>query len=196
MSVGILGGLVLAYAFFLLGKALRPPLVLRGAQLNPPRPAVGFTLTGPGGQDYSLRDFRGGKIVLLYFGYTTSPDLCPRMLAKLAEARAALGTDATRVQVIFVTIDPERDTPEITAEYAWRFGQSFLGLSGAAADIRTLANSYGVFYAYVAGDDQAYQVEHTPLAALIDMQGQLRAVYPLDMAVEDISVDLRILLEE
>lgn len=147
-----------------------------------------MTGKGPIGAPFSLPDQNGrrvgpaqwkGRVVLMYFGYTFCPDACPTDLYNIAEAIAALGPDGARVQPVFVTLDPERDTPAKIGAYAEHFHPRFAALSGSAAEIRTVALSYKVFYEKVplGGIDQ-YAIDHTSFTYVLDTQGRYAGYFP------------------
>lgn len=167
-----------------------------GAVLPDATPIPDFTLTAAGDTPVNLSDFRG-QYVFVYFGYTFCPDFCPTTMAKLARVREALGDDAERMQVIMVTVDPERDTPEALADYVSRFDPSFVGLSGTPAEIDAAGAPFGLFYQKNEGSAATgYLVDHSTRTYLIDPAGNARIAYPHDAAVEDIVADLRWLIEQ
>ena len=133
-----------------------------------------FQLNDPSGKVRTLADFRG-KVVALFFGYTQCPDVCPTTLAELAAAMKMLGPDAARVQVLFVTVDPERDTPALLARYVPAFEPSFLGLYGDAAATAATAKEFKVIYQKQPGSTPGtYSVDHSAGTYLFDPQGKLR----------------------
>jgi protein SCO1/2 len=154
-------------------------VLLRAKPRDASAPATGkiggpFTLTMAGGRRVSDRDFPG-KWMLIYFGYTHCPDICPTTLAELGQVLNKLGPLADQVQPIYISIDPERDTPEIMASYAKQFDPRILGLSGRAADIAAAANQYRVFYAKrVLKDEPAgeYAMEHSAFVYVVDPHGK------------------------
>ena len=174
------------------------PADFRGAAYVEPYPAApDFELTQADGTSFRLSEKRG-EIVLLFFGYTSCPDVCPTTLAELNQTLEKLGEDAAnRVQVIFVTVDPDRDTPERTQEYVNHFNTSFIGLSGTEAELTTVWDDYGVFREIVDGTSAAgYIVNHTARVTLIDGDGNLRVSFNFDTPVEDIVYDLKLILKE
>jgi protein SCO1/2 len=133
-----------------------------------------FTLTDHTGKTRTLADFRG-KVVVVFFGYTHCPDVCPTTLADLKVAREQLGEDGKRVQVLFVTVDPERDTRELLSNYVPAFDPSFLGLYGDPAATARVAKEFRVFYQKVPGKTpDSYTVDHTAGSYVFDPQGRLR----------------------
>lgn len=165
-----------------------------GVLMQSPDPVPDFTLTDQNGQPVSLSDFRG-KLVLLYFGYTFCPDVCPTTLNELKKAQAALGKSAGDVQVIMVSVDPERDTPEKLGEYLLHFDPSFIGLTGTEEELLTAATPLGIFFSKDEGTAATgYLVNHTATVSLIDADGYLRLVYPYGTTGADIAADAKRLL--
>jgi protein SCO1 len=155
-----------------------------------------LALTGHDGRPRSLADFRG-KLVVLSFGYTHCPDICPTTLADMAAVMKQLGSDAARVQVLFVTVDPERDTPDILANYVPAFDSSFLGLSGDAAATQRAAKEFKIFYEKrPGGAPGSYTVDHSGQSYVFDAQGRLRLFVRHDRIAQDLAEDLRALLKE
>jgi len=154
----------------------------------------GLQLTAHDGKPRTLADF-AGKAVVITFGFTHCPDVCPTILADLAQALKALGPDAERVQVLFVSVDPERDSRETLAKYVTAFDPRFLGLSGdAEATLRT-AKEFKVFYEKRKSGD-SYTVDHSAQSFVIDPQGRLRLFVRHDRIAADLAGDLRALLRE
>lgn len=133
-----------------------------------------FTLTDHTGKVRTLADFRG-KVVVMFFGYTRCPDVCPTTMAELKAVKEQLGEDGRRMQVLFVTVDPERDTPRLLANYVPAFDRSFLGLYGDSAATAKVAKDFRVFYQKVPGKTpDSYTVDHTAGSYVFDPQGRLR----------------------
>ncbi|MGB5082623.1 MAG: SCO family protein [Burkholderiales bacterium] len=152
-----------------------------------------FTLTDHTGRSRSLADFRG-KVVAMFFGYTRCPDACPTTLAELKAVRELLGEDGKRLQVLFVTVDPERDTPKLLASYVSAFDPSFLGLYGDNAAIAKVAKDFRVFYQKVPGKaPEGYTVDHTAGSYLFDPLGRLRLFARYGNAAS-LAADIRTLL--
>jgi len=147
-----------------------------------------FHLTDHTGKPRSMGDFRG-KVVAIFFGYTHCPDVCPTTLAKLSQTLRLLGKDADRVQVLFVTVDPERDTREVLAQFVPAFNPAFLGLSGDARETADAAKSFGVVYQKVPAK-HGYYMDHSTFTYLVDTQGKVRLMAgdrePADWLAEDI----------
>jgi protein SCO1/2 len=151
-------------------------------------------LTDHAGRARRLEDFRG-KAVVVFFGFTHCPDVCPTTLADASQAIKKLGPDADRVQVLFVTVDPERDTKEVLAKYVTAFDPGFLGLYGDAAATQRAAKEFKVYYEKRKTAD-GYSVDHSGQTYVIDPQGRLRLFVRPDRIATDLAVDLRALLEE
>jgi len=154
-----------------------------------------FRLTDHHGRVRTLADFRG-KVVMLFFGYTHCPDMCPTTLARMAAVVEHLGPQGQRVQGLFVTVDPQRDTPELLAHYVPAFHASFLGLRGDAAVTAETAKDFKVFYqAQKPGAGDHYTVDHMGGIFAFDPTGRLRLYIRPDAPVEAIAQDLQALLE-
>ena len=154
--------------------------------------ARGFTLTDFHGQARSLADFRG-KVVMLYFGFVQCPDVCPTALTRAAAVMQQLGPMATDVQVIFITVDPERDTPDLLREYLASFHPSFLALTGSADQIKAAADEFRVYFKKVP-TGSSYTMDHTALSYLFDRQGRIRVVLRHEQTADDYAADIRQLL--
>lgn len=157
----------------------------------------GFELTDHNGKKRTLVDFRG-KVVLLFFGYTGCPDMCPTTLALLAGAMKELGPDADRVQGLFVTVDPKRDTPQLLAQYVPAFYPTFLGLyADPQTTERTVREFKGYFHANPPDENGAYIVDHSAQVYVFDTAGRLRLyVQPPESTPESVAHDVRLLLAE
>jgi protein SCO1/2 len=152
-----------------------------------------FALTDHNGKTRTLADFRG-KVVVVFFGYTHCPDVCPTVLADLKVAREQLGEDGKRVQVLFVTVDPERDTQQLLAKYVPAFDPTFLGLYGDPAATVRVAKEFKVFYQKVPGTSpDNYTVDHTSGSYVFDPQGRLR-LFARPGSVPNLVADLKTLL--
>ncbi|QEL63847.1 protein SCO1/2 [Oryzomicrobium terrae] len=164
---------------------------ITGATVGPdfPRP-----LTDSHGQPRRLADYRG-KVVVLFFGYTHCPDICPTALSRFAAVMQALGDEAKRVQVVFVSIDPARDTPEQLASYVPWFHPDFVGLTGSTADVSAAAQAFRVYAARREVDgSMGYVMDHSAGAYVLDGAGRPRLYVRDDASVEDIAADLHRLL--
>ena len=156
-----------------------------------------FHLTDFNGKPRQLSDFRG-KVVVLFFGYTHCPDVCPTTLSELSIALHKMGSDAQRVQVLFVTVDPDRDTPAILKKYVPSFNPTFLGLYGNAAQTRRAADEFHVFYQKVQIEDDMknYAMDHTAGCFVFDPSGHLRTYMPYSEKPPEMVQDLEKLLKQ
>lgn len=137
-----------------------------------------FTLADPAGRRVALADFRG-KLVLLYFGFATCPDVCPTDLAIIGQALRELGAAADEVQPVFVTLDPQRDTPAVLREYAAAFHPRFVALTGSEDEIRRVASDFKVFYEKVdLPGTSTYAIDHTAYTFLLDREGRFVILFP------------------
>ncbi len=153
-----------------------------------------FQLTDHNGKPRTLADFRG-KVVVLFFGYTQCPDVCPTTLAELAEAMKQLGPDADRVQVLFATIDPERDTADLLAKYVPAFDPRFLGLFGDSAATERTAKEFKIIYQKQPGRTPGtYTMDHSAGTFVFDPQGRLRVYVSYGQGPEVFTHDIRELL--
>lgn len=157
----------------------------------------GFQLSDPLGRKHTLADFRG-KVVMLFFGYTSCPDMCPTTLAQLGETMRRLGGDAAGVQGLFVTVDPKRDTPELLAKYVPAFFPTFVGLYGDEATTeRTVREFKGYYHANPPNADGSYTVDHTGYVYVFDPAGRVRLLVRPDASNPDaIAHDVRLLLRQ
>jgi protein SCO1/2 len=144
-----------------------------------------------------------GKVVLLYFGYTNCPDVCPITLAELKEVKNELNNLAENVSIVFVTTDPDRDDPETVKSYLDKFDPGFIGLTGELADLKPVWQSYGVYQAKIEDDHgeshaspSNYEVDHSTRVYVIDSNGDLRMTFPFGMEVSAMVSDLSHLLKE
>ena len=148
------------------------------------------------GRPRQLSDFKG-KVTVVFFGFTQCPDVCPTTLAELAQVKQMLGADGARVQGVFVTVDPERDTPELLKAYVGNFGADFVALHGTPDEIKAAAKAFKVFYNKVPGKtDTSYTVDHTAGSYVFDSQGRVRLFTRDGSGAEALAADLRILLAE
>jgi protein SCO1/2 len=153
-----------------------------------------FKLTDHNGKPRTLADFRG-KVVVLFFGYTQCPDVCPTTLSDLAAALQKLGADASRVQVLFVTIDPERDTPVLLSSYVPAFNPTFLGLYGNAAETAATAHEFKILYQKQPGATPgSYSMDHSAGTFIFDPQGRLRLFVAHGQGPDLFAHDIRELL--
>jgi protein SCO1/2 len=199
--VGLSGGALLVsllVAFGLAAEATNPS-ELRAGVFDPPRVAPDFTLEGSNGSDLKLSRYRG-KVVALGFGYTHCPGVCPTTLGFLAEARKKLGSDRADFQVVYVTVDPERDTPQRLKMFLASFDPTFLGATGTPRQLADVRKAYGVTVSdkifVETMPKSSYFLDHSSSVYLIDRSGQLRAMMPFGVSADDIEHDVKVLLSK
>ena len=180
-----------------IASAQQPPgAQFKGGVFDPPRPAPAFALPASSGTQVRLADYRG-KVVVLEFGFSHCPAVCPVSLASLAAARQQLGARGKDVQVLFITVDPARDTPERLRTYLAQFDPGFVGISGSEAQIGQLLKDYGISAAkYPIKGTYEYSMSHSSYLYFLDRQGRQRAMMPFGRPAADIAHDLAILLNQ
>jgi protein SCO1/2 len=155
-----------------------------------------LSLTDADGQRRTLADFKG-KVTLVFFGYTQCPDVCPTTLGELAAVKRDLGKDGERLQGVFVSVDPQRDTPQVLKAYVSAFDPSFVGLRGTEEETKAAARNFKVFYAQVPGKTEgSYTVDHTAGTYVFDAQGRVRLFVRYGSGAEALRHDLKLLLAE
>ncbi len=193
MRIMLAACLLLPAALLAQSPALAPAPTLKAGVFEPPREAPDFTLPGTTGADVSMRDWRG-KVVVLGFGFTHCPEVCPITLGTLAAARRQLGAQADEVQVLWITVDPERDDAARLGAYVTAFDKSFVGATGSEEQLAAVRRDYGIAAAKVQREGQSDSYSHSAFTYLIDREGRLRALMPYGHPPEDFVHDLRILL--
>jgi protein SCO1/2 len=182
--------------------------ILAGCERSAPQPAFNaiditgadyardFDLADTEGRRRRLADFKG-KVTLVFFGYTHCPDVCPTTLLELAAVRQSLGADAPRVQGVFITIDPQRDTPDLLRNYVGAFSPDFVALCGTADETRAVAKHFKVYYAKVPGTTpESYTMDHTAGSYVFDARGQVRLFTRYGSGAEALRHDLKLLLAQ
>jgi protein SCO1 len=194
---GVLAALMIGIAVY---QANLPP-ALNGGVIEPPKPMPDFTLQSASGP-VSLSDFRG-KLVVVFFGFTNCTDVCPLTLAAFRQAFTELGDQAMDVQVLFISVDHRRDTPEVVHGYTSNFHPDFIGLAGSKQQIDQVTRDFGVYYELgepLEGDDDhahgAYNVEHTTTVQVLDRQGNLVLTWSYGMPPDKLASDLKVLLRK
>jgi protein SCO1/2 len=172
-------------------------LPTEGTPVEPPRELTDFTFPSSRAGELSLSDLQG-QPVLLYFGYTFCPDICPTTLAEFVQVRRDLGEQADEMAFVFISVDSERDTPAVLQRYLGAFDEQFIGLSGDDATLDEIGGEYGLHYEKreVEGTSADYLIDHTTPSYLIDSAGQLVMIYSYGTPHDVISADLLAMLEE
>jgi protein SCO1 len=171
---------------------------LRSGAFEPARPAPDFALPTAAGGAFELRRQRG-NVVVLAFGYSSCPDVCPTVLAELAQIRVRLRGAARRLRVVYVSVDPERDTPARLRAFTEQFDRTFIGLTGPPGQLAAVWKAYGVQVArrdVPGGNPPTYAVHHSASVFLIDAAGRLRAMAPFGTPPDDVQHDIGVLLKE
>ncbi len=191
----VIGGMV---ASLLVAAAVvfTRPHSFRGSVIDPPLPAPDFALEDGSGGRFRLSEQRG-KLVILFFGFTTCPDVCPTTLSEMKLIHKRLGTLAEDARFVLITVDPERDTPERTAQYAASFHPAFIGLSGSEEELQPVWKAYGVYREKrQTASASGYLVDHSAFVYIIDRNGNWRETFSFGAPVDDMVEDVRYLLRE
>jgi protein SCO1/2 len=190
-SLGTL--VVIVVAMMAVAYVTRPKPVY-GSKIAEPLPAADFTLRDVNGAPVTLSSLRG-KPTLVTFGYTTCPDVCPITLVKLAQAKKALGKAGDDLQVVFVTVDPERDTPEKVRAYLAQYDPAFIGLVPTPEELQQVAKTYAVQYEKTPGSEATgYLMAHTAATMVIDRNGDVRLLFWPELTPDEMASDLRTVL--
>lgn len=172
------------------------PSAFKGIDITGADYASDFHLLDHHGKERSLADFRG-KVVVLFFGYTQCPDVCPTSLTELAQTKALLGAQGERLQGLFVSVDPERDTPSLMQEYLANFDPTFLALYAPAGRLPALAKDFRVYYKKVEGQTpSSYTMDHSAGSYVYDPQGRLRVYHRYGSGAQALAEDVQRLLAE
>lgn len=191
LAATVLGALALAGC----DRAGTAPAGFKAIDITGAEYASDFDLPDANGQRRTLADFKG-RVVVLFFGFAHCPDVCPTTLIELTEVKKALGPDGERVQGIFVTVDPERDTPELLRPYVNNFDASFVALRGTPEETAAMAKKFKVFYAKVPGKTEGnYTIDHTAASFVFDAKGKIRLYTRYGSGAEALKSDLRLLLD-
>ena len=171
-------------------------VAFRGVNITGADYARDFAITDHHGQLRSIKDF-AGKVVVVFFGFTQCPDVCPTSMQELAEVKQALGADGERLQGIFISVDPERDTLELLKAYMENFDSSFLALRPTPEQLPALAKDFKIYYKKVDGTTPtSYTLDHSAGSYLYDPQGRLRVYHRYGSGTEALTEDVRLLLGE
>lgn len=180
----------------LIEVAFRRPYSFHGTVINPPLPVIDFALQTADDEVFRLSEQKG-KIVLLFFGYTSCPDVCLTTLAIFKQVNQRLGDDAQKVRFVMITADPDRDTPEKVTAYVAQFNSEFIGLSGNLSDLESIWKELGVFVEKQdSGSAAGYLVSHTASVFVIDQNGNLLMMLPYGTSAIDMADDLTQLLKQ
>ena len=194
LAVGLVFGLALGWtACEPLGLSAAKP-TFHGVDITGATYARTLSLPDQNGQPRTLADFKG-KVVVVFFGYTQCPDVCPTTMVELAQVKKALGKDGDRLQGLFVSVDPERDTPEILKAYMTSFDPSFIALRGSVEQAQAAAKEFKVFFAKVPGKtDSSYTIDHTAGAYVFDASGKVRLFERYGAGAQALTADIKALL--
>jgi protein SCO1/2 len=191
-----LGGLVGLGVVVLATIVFAKPYQFKGSLINPPLPAEDFSITDQHDRRFSLSE-RQGEVVLLYFGYTACPDVCPTTLVDLKKVYEGLDEDAENLQIVFITVDPERDTADLLQDYLARFSPEFVGITGNEVDLQPIWDAFFIYRAIEPHEPgEFYLVDHTSRVYAIDKAGDLRLTFPFGMSAEDMLSDVAFLISE
>jgi protein SCO1 len=197
LATGALFGSLL-FGFCLAAGAASTP-ELRAGVFDPPRAAPNFSLKGSNGAELKLSSYRG-KVVALGFGYTHCPSVCPTTLAFLAQAKKKLAAAGSNFQVVYVTVDPERDTPEQLKTFLAAFDPTFIGATGTPQQLADVRKSYGITLSdkifVETMPKSSYFLDHSSFIYLIDRGGELRAMMPFGVSADDMEHDVKVLLNK
>lgn len=190
-------GALLGVALLLVGwQVLGTSYTYRGSLIDPPARAADFSLLDQNEMQFKLSD-RKGKLVLVFFGYTNCPDVCPITLSKFKNIKEGLGAQAELVDFVFITVDPERDTPERLAHHVEIFDPDFYGLTGAQSELNQVYKAYGVYAARQESSSAlGYLVDHTARTYVIDQEGNWRMTFPYELDWESMLSDVKQLIRE
>ena len=168
----------------------------QGVDLSGVDYARDLPLTDHDGQRRSIKDF-AGKVVVVFFGYTQCPDVCPTSMSELAEVKRSLGADGDKLQGIFVTVDPERDTPEMLKGYMASFDPSFIALRGTPEQLVAVAKDFKIYFKRVDGQTPtSYTMDHSAGSYVYDTKGRLRVYHRYGAGAQSLAADVRALLDE
>ena len=193
MTLALAAGLCLAGCDRLGGS---PKPAFKGVDLTGAAYAQSLNLTDQDGRARNLAEFKG-KVAVIFFGYTQCPDVCPTTLAELAEVKRSLGADGEKLQGIFVTVDPERDTEPLLKAYLSSFDPSFVALRGSESQTQQAAREFKVYYAKAPGKAPgSYTMDHTAASFLFDKQGHVRVFVRYGSGAQAMADDIKLLLKE
>ena len=188
--------LAAAVATTLLGACSKSAPSFKAVDITGAEYATGFNLTDHNGQKRTLADFKG-KVVVIFFGYTQCPDVCPTSMSELAQAKQLLGPDGDKLQGIFISVDPERDTPEVMKAYMASFDPTFLALYAPAGELPDVARQFKIYYKKVDGPTPtSYTMDHAAGSYVYDPQGRIRLYHRYGAGAQALADDVKALLAE
>ena len=193
MSSTLRGVIATMFIVFLAACAPSEPLRFNSADMTGVELGQGFSMLDGDGRERTLGEFKG-KVLMVFFGFLQCPDVCPTALSRAVAVRELLGADADKLQLLFITVDPERDTPEALKGYVQRFDPSFIGLHNTVERTAEVAKSFNVFYAKVPTGD-SYTMDHTATSFVFDPAGRLRLAVAHNQPPDLIAADVRTLIE-
>jgi protein SCO1/2 len=186
----------IAIVAVIFGFIIEKPHTFRGSVIDPAVKAPNFNLESSQGGEYNLQN-RTGKFVLIFFGYTFCPDVCPTTLFEMKEIKSRLKDKAEKIDFVFITVDPERDTQDQLSRYLDSFDQSFYGLTGSVEQLEAVWKEYGVYREIQETDSPiGYLVDHTTRQYLVNAQGELEITYLYETPIDDIVADLNYLIKK
>jgi protein SCO1/2 len=178
------------------GASSPPAVAFRGADITGAEYARTLALPDVNGQPRTLGDFKG-KVTVVFFGYTQCPDVCPTTMTELAQVKKSLGADGDKLQAVFVTIDPERDTPEILKSYMASFDPSFVALRGTLEQTQAAAKEFKVYFAKVPGKTEgSYTMDHSAGAFVLDTRGNVRLFERYGADADGLTADVKALIAQ
>jgi len=189
-ALRVLGGAALFAAL----AACKDQPAFKGSSLAGTHLGKGVAMVDQDGKPRGIADF-AGKVVVAFFGYTHCPDVCPTSLAELAQVMQTLGPDAARVQVVMITVDPERDTPDVMKQYVTTFNPNFVGFTGDLAQLKAAATSFKAYYAKVPTKDGSdYSMDHSAAFYLLDQKGEAQVLVNNNAGADALVHDIKLLL--
>lgn len=194
VALAVVAGLIATAALYAAGIIGSSDPSYNGTIVEASGEPAEFNLVSAENPDVKLSDYRD-QLVVMYFGYTHCPDFCPATLSKLAQVKDQLGEDAEDVQVMMITVDPERDSAQILADYVANFDETFLGLTGSDEQIAAAASKFGIYYQKQEGSEASgYLVDHTITVVVVDREGYPRLYLGNELTADEIANDLKNLL--
>ena len=191
----IAGSALLAGAVAMMSACTEAKPQFKSIDLTGADYAKGFALTDHNGQLRNLKDF-AGKVVVVFFGFTQCPDVCPMTMAELAEVKKLLGPDGDKLQAVFISVDPERDTPELLKAYMGNFDPTFVALRPTPAQLSEVAKDFKVYYKKVEGKTPgSYTMDHSAGSYIFDGKGRIRLYNRYGSGAETLASDIRLLIK-